>query len=281
MSSYRREAEAAKAARAARRGRPCDSMPRATLVEHVAEFAPRHPGHVILTGLHTATLRELCATARDRRTWSGRLPGELVRGWHVYRILFADGSAYVGMTGQPVVERLGQHLSGNGSPRVWQRYRDGAAYRFDVLASVRTEHAAQNIEHAEIAKLAHPLNLAGPVNREQHLLFPSMLFPPASPVHSMPPIPPVVRLHLTRPDDGPPATFHFHVTDDDANVTAALLAVGEAPSPAVRMRLLHAPARKGAGPIRLGNSARRTSHHPSRQRTSAATRRSGGALDLA
>ena len=152
---------AAEAARAARRSRPCESMARATLVDHLAEFSPYRPGLAIMAGMHTAALRELCAAVRDCREWSGLLPGEHRDGWSVYRIRFEDGAAYVGITGRTVTHRLGQHLRGDGAAGVRQRRRAGVAYRFDVLASGLTEREARRIELAEIARLRQPLNVTG------------------------------------------------------------------------------------------------------------------------
>ena len=121
---------------------------------------------MILVGMDTATLRAMCGTIRANAAWSGCLPGEVPAGWSVYRIRFADGAAYVGQTHHRVVWRLAQHLSGDGSPRVLQRRNAGVAYRIDVLASgLLTERVAQRIERAEIAKLAKPLKLSGPVHR--------------------------------------------------------------------------------------------------------------------
>ena len=179
----RREERVAIEAREVRRCRPCEAMDRATLVEQVAEFAPRNwlqgpvsrdptrlrppwDRRVILVGMDTATLRAMCGTIRANAAWSGCLPGEVPAGWSVYRIRFADGAAYVGQTHHRVVWRLAQHLSGDGSPRVLQRRNAGVAYRIDVLASgLLTERVAQRIERAEIAKLAKPLKLSGPVHR--------------------------------------------------------------------------------------------------------------------
>ena len=231
-------------------------MDRGTLVDHVTEFAAGwRPDPTILAGMDTATLRELCTTVRDRAAWSGRLSGELASCWHVYRIQFTDGSAYVGMTGRTVVERLTQHLSGDGSLRVRQRCMAGVAYRFDVLASALTERMARQIERVEIAKLARPLNVALPAKDAAMLI--------------APPPPPAVRVYLTRPLDTP-MTYHFHVRDDAANVTAALLSFGESPGDDVKLELFHAVARESACSIHLEMRPAKRSHHLPRRRSATA-----------
>ena len=96
-------------------------------------------------------------------SWAVRMAGEQAGNWHVYRIRFADGRAYVGMTSKAVAERVAQHLCGEGSPAVRQLRDAGVAYRIEVLASVRTERVARRIENREISKLPRPLNRAGPV----------------------------------------------------------------------------------------------------------------------
>ena len=234
----RREALEAAAAKEARRGRSCEAMDRATLVDHVTEFSDRGrwPDRGILAGMDTATLRELCTTARDRAEWSGRLPGELEDGWHVCRIRFADGSAYVGMTGRTVSERLTQHLNGDGSSRVRKHRMDGVSYRFDVMASGLTEQVARRLERAEIAELARPLNLALPASGAH------------TPVPS--PLPPAVRVYLARPGDNP-TTHYVHVTDDASDVSAALIAAGESPGSEVRLELSHAAGHVRARSIRM------------------------------
>ena len=62
--------------------------------------------------------------------------------------LVGDGTAYVGMTGATVIDRLGRHLG-------------GVAYRFDVLASGLSSVQARRIELAQIARLRQPLNVTG------------------------------------------------------------------------------------------------------------------------
>ena len=166
----RRQAMADAAAREARRCRPCASMDRATLIAHVAEFAggfPHNPAgsrsaddgfrRRLAGGLDTAHLRELCATIGAANvSRSVRLPGEK-DGWSVYRIQFADGATYVGMTGRPVLDRIAQHLDGSGSPAVRQHLKSGHDYRFAVLTSGLTEQQARARESVEISALSCPL----------------------------------------------------------------------------------------------------------------------------
>ena len=155
------------------RCRPCESMDRATLIAHVAEFSPLvlpltrksgvapHANELLwlrlIRGLHTAHLLDLCTTtAGDRNRLS--LPGEAAGGWSVYRIQFSDGAAYVGMTGGPVLDRIARHLDGSGSPAVGQHCVGRLEYRFDVLASGLSEQQAREREGREIRALPSPLN---------------------------------------------------------------------------------------------------------------------------
>lgn len=118
-------------------------------------------------------------------TPAGRLrPWPLVGesgGWSVYRIAFDDGSAYVGITGRSVHERIDTHLGwtdgyGNeihaetvearaqfGTPAIMRRVAAGVACSVEIVASGLTRHQALDIERVEIAALDRPLNAAGPV----------------------------------------------------------------------------------------------------------------------
>ena len=123
-------------------------------------------------------LQKLLAIADARR-----LPGE-VGSFHVYRIAFDDGAAYVGMTGRSVLDRIEEHFgatgprgtpdyhtmpmdermeSSIGTFRIVQRLAAGVACSVEVLASGLTEVEAGKRERREIAKLEKPLNTAGPV----------------------------------------------------------------------------------------------------------------------
>ena len=159
----RREAQEESAAKEARRVRPCETMDRATLVDHVAEFAVgrSRPGSQVLVGMDTASLRDLCTAIRERRPWSGLLAGE-VHPFSVYRIEFADGTAYVGQTGKYVVERVAQHVTGAGSAAVFKSCKAGVPYRFQVLASGLHGYHALQLERKEIMNLRRPLNVAIP-----------------------------------------------------------------------------------------------------------------------
>ena len=99
----------------------------------------------------------------------------------VYCIAFADGAAYVGITGGLVEDRVEQHLGadpwgsyptppiavaeqhGLGTPAIVRRVAAGVAYTVKVLASGLTERQARAVEYYEIGKLDKPLNAAGPV----------------------------------------------------------------------------------------------------------------------
>ena len=122
-------------------------------------------------------LQKLLAISSARR-----LPGE-VDGFHVYRIAFDDGAAYVGKTGRSVFDRIEEHFgatwprgtpnhtmpidermeSGIGTFRIMQRLAAGVACSVEVLASGLTEDEAGIRERSEIGKLERPLNTAGPV----------------------------------------------------------------------------------------------------------------------
>ena len=149
-------------------------MDRATLIAHVAEFsaldlplsrraATAHTESALrrrlFGGLHTAHLLELCTTiaADGDRKQPLNLPGE-AGGYSVYRIQFADGAAYVGMTSQPVFRRIARHLNGEGSTEVWRHFAGSLEYRLDVLASGLSERRAREREAREIRALPSPLN---------------------------------------------------------------------------------------------------------------------------
>ena len=96
-------------------------------------------------------------------------------GWTVYRIVFADGAAYVGITSGSVAHRLAEHLGVDdafdfhapaiqdrtpvrGSAQVLRRAAAGIAYRFRVLGSGLDEWQARALEDAAIRRLKRPLN---------------------------------------------------------------------------------------------------------------------------
>ena len=104
------------------------------------------------------------------------LPGEREgEGWTVYRIVFADGAAYVGITSGSVAHRLAEHLGLDdafdfhappiqdrtpvrGSAQVLRRAAAGIRYRFRVLASGLDEWQARGFENIAIRRLKRPLN---------------------------------------------------------------------------------------------------------------------------
>lgn len=97
------------------------------------------------------------------------------------QIAFDDGSAYVGITGRSVHERIDTHRGwtdgyGNGicaeavevraqfdTLAITHRVAAGVACSVGVVASGLTRHQALDIERLEIAALGRPLNAAGPV----------------------------------------------------------------------------------------------------------------------
>ena len=91
-----------------------------------------------------------------------RLPGEQ-DGHSIYAIAFEDGAAYVGMTGQMVMDRLEDHFGegergGFGTLAIVERRAAGLAYRFKVLASGLTQEEARWRRDRVIRALEKPLN---------------------------------------------------------------------------------------------------------------------------
>ena len=145
---------------------------REALIEKLAAKQAVHP--CVLAALPDWTLRRIAAararlpqrganiTVEDykRIAESYNLPGE-GSGHSVYRIAFDDGTAYVGLTGQGIVERLKNHLGlerSVGTFRICQRYLAGVRFRVECLASDLTRSQARAIEDREIRKLVKPLN---------------------------------------------------------------------------------------------------------------------------
>lgn len=86
----------------------------------------------------------------------------------VYRYTFENGESYVGMTERSLKARHAEHVSGNarqtgGSAKVYALVADGFKPELTVIESGLTEGQARELERAEIAKLAIPLNIQGPV----------------------------------------------------------------------------------------------------------------------
>lgn len=124
---------------------------------------------------------DLERTARYMAEAPPALPGEC-GGWSVYRIAFADGAAYVGITSGSVADRLAQHLGladsldfdapaiqgrrpGRGSAQVLWRAAAGIRYRFRVLASGLDERQARDLEDAAVRRLRRPLNATSNARR--------------------------------------------------------------------------------------------------------------------
>ena len=108
------------------------------------------------------------------------LPGEQDGDVHsVYRITFAHGAQYVGITSRSIIDRLEQHFGGSpwgdypapalehaarqglGTPAIVQRAAAGVSWSVEVLASGLSATAARARERAEIAVLEKPLNAIG------------------------------------------------------------------------------------------------------------------------
>ncbi|MCY3929327.1 MAG: hypothetical protein OXG81_13755 [Acidobacteria bacterium] len=143
----------------------------ATLDAPAAERRAQARRQVDATGLSAADRERV---ARLLAAGAPLLPGER-GGWSVYRVVFADGAAYVGITSLPIAERLAQHLGlensldpaapalalrrairSNGA--ILRRAQAGVRYRFRVLASGLDEWQAKTFEDAAIRRLKRPLN---------------------------------------------------------------------------------------------------------------------------
>ena len=91
-----------------------------------------------------------------------QLPGES-GGHSVYRLTFADGSAYVGMTGRDILNRIQEHFGagkrGNGIGNIAIQERAAlGAWRIEVLASGLARDDAIALERQEIVRLPTALN---------------------------------------------------------------------------------------------------------------------------
>ena len=127
----------------------------------------------VCAGLSAEQLREL--------ELHYRLPGEAGQGHSVYRITFADGAQYVGITKRGVVDRLEQHLGADpwgqdtapppltayryalGTLAIVTRVAAGVRWTIEVIDSGLEEQEARQREKVEIARLTRPLNGSGPV----------------------------------------------------------------------------------------------------------------------
>lgn len=102
-----------------------------------------------------------------------QLPGES-EGHSVYRLTFADGSAYVGMTGRSVLNRIEEHFGagergdGIGNFAIQERAALGA-WRIEVLASGLSRDDAKAFERQEIARLPAALNAQNATTRAPDL----------------------------------------------------------------------------------------------------------------
>ena len=101
------------------------------------------------------------------------LPGES-GGHSVYRLTFADGSAYVGMTGREVLNRIEEHFGagerGNGIGNLGIRERAALGpWRIEVLASGLSRDDAMALERLETARLPAALNVQNATTRARNL----------------------------------------------------------------------------------------------------------------
>lgn len=111
--------------------------------------------------------REIDYRALERRSDTPQPPG---RRWTVYRFDFENGQQYAGITQRSARAREVEHISGDkrltgGSARISELVAGGVEYDLVTLATDLTEGEAYELEREEIAKLAKPLNIQGPVKR--------------------------------------------------------------------------------------------------------------------
>lgn len=155
-------------------------MNRAALVERLS----RHVHPPVLDALSTDWMRKAVA-ALDAPESGPRLeflraigrafelPGES-GGHSVYRLTFADGSAYVGMTERGVLNRIQEHFGagergdGIGNIAIQERATLGA-WRIEVLATELSRGDAMAFERQEIARLPAALNVLHAATRAGHL----------------------------------------------------------------------------------------------------------------
>ena len=91
------------------------------------------------------------------------LPGEVHRGYSIYRIDFSDGCSYVGLTKQLIVDRVEQHF-GQHPLRTFGSninvFRHGKEYSYEIicLASGLSKYEARVAEQNFIFTLKNALN---------------------------------------------------------------------------------------------------------------------------
>ena len=159
-------------------------MNRAALIARLS----RHVHPPVLDALPTDWMRQAVAALDapqnsptvDSLQAIGRafqMPGES-EGYSVYRLTFADGSAYVGMTGRDILDRIEEHFGagergdGIGSHAIQNRAALGA-WRIEVLASGLSRDNARALERQEIARLPAALNVHNATTRARDLYDPA------------------------------------------------------------------------------------------------------------
>ncbi len=82
--------------------------------------------------------------------------------WIVYRIRFADGAEYVGVTSRPLADRIYAHRNKRAcNAELTARLRAGDPWEAETLSGHRTKDAALEAERREVARLAKPINVFG------------------------------------------------------------------------------------------------------------------------
>jgi predicted GIY-YIG superfamily endonuclease len=142
----------------------------------------RHVHPPVLDALPTDWMRQAVAALDAPRTPLERnlavgiafqLPGES-EPHSVYRLTFADGSAYAGMTGRDVLNRIEEHFgagergSGIGNLGIRERAALGS-WRIEVLASGLSRDDAMALERQETARLPAALNVQNATTRARDL----------------------------------------------------------------------------------------------------------------
>lgn len=145
-------------------------MDRFQLIDSLADVIPRP----ISAGLDTAWLRNLQAavSSKDEQRIKSALllVGEQDKGYSVYKIRFSDGNAYVGMTGNLIIERMKQHFIGaKTTESIMKHVETGIGYTFSSLISGLSQSEALVAEKIHIAALQNPMNVVDTKGEEDVL----------------------------------------------------------------------------------------------------------------
>ena len=159
-------------------------MNRAALIARLS----RHVHPPVLDALPTDWMRQAFAALDSSQSGPAvdflqaigsafQMPGES-GGHSVYRLTFVDGSAYVGMTGRDILNRIEEHFGagerGNGIGNLAIRERAAlGAWRIEVIASGLSLDDAMALERQEIARLPAALNVQNATTHARDLYDPA------------------------------------------------------------------------------------------------------------